>query len=149
MGLRLWLPLLALSILSPAASAQTIAAERFGLYVVADDVERTAGFYERLFGKPQVRTPALVGFDVAGGLYAVVSRQAYARDARRGDTMRAYIKVKDVEAAFAQVKRVAPASLQSAAVVTDGPFRFFRFADPDGNLVEMFQVTPTPAPPRP
>ena len=51
------------ALLMPAGlKAQTPATERMGLYVLADDVERSAAFYEKLFGRaPQVRTPALIG----------------------------------------------------------------------------------------
>ncbi|HEV2746089.1 MAG TPA: VOC family protein [Allosphingosinicella sp.] len=125
------------------ARAQPAGIERFGLYVVAEDLDRASLFYERLFAsKPQVRTAALVGFDVAGGLYAIVSRQAYAPAAIRGGNVVPYIKVRDIFAEFERVKRLAPASLQSGRVVDEGAFKFFRFADPDGNVIEFFSIEP-------
>jgi hypothetical protein len=56
--------------------------------------------------------------------------------------VRPYIKVADVFEAFERVRAVAPDTLQSEAVVDEGPFKFFRLRDPDGNLVEFFSFGP-------
>jgi|GEM_PF-1552947 len=130
------------------ALGRALEVQRFGLYVLVDDVERSVAFYAALFGsEPQVRTPALVGFDVAGGLFAIVSRRSYAPDARPDGRVRPYLKVADLDAAFERVNRLAPGRVEGGRVVTEGPFRFFRFADPDGNVVELFSVG-SPSPPR-
>ena len=68
--------------------AKAIEVERFGLYVVSEDLPRSEAFYSLLFGvTPRVRTPGLVGFDVGGGFYAVVSKNAYAPTSTRGATL--------------------------------------------------------------
>ena len=127
---------------APRNDPSEVAIERFGLYVVAENLDRSVAFYERLFGKqPQVRTPGMVGFDVAGGLYAVVSKRAYAPDSTRGDNAAPYIKVKDIHGLFTRVKAFAPESLRSEAVIEEGPFKLFKIVDPDGNLVEFFSLT--------
>lgn len=130
------------AIAAPApAPGYGIEVQRFGLYVLVADVNRSVAFYEALFGKPpQVRTPALVGFDVGGGLFGVVSREAYAPGTSAGGGVRPYIRVADIDAAFAHVSTLAP--VESGRVVTEGPFRFFRFTDPDGNVLEFFSFTP-------
>jgi hypothetical protein len=96
-----YISLLALvfSIAASSVNAEPIDTDRFGLYVVVDDLDRASAFYEQLFGVPEIQMPSLVGFEVAGGLYAVVSRETYAADAIRGDTMRAYINV-DIQKLF-------------------------------------------------
>ena len=132
---------IAAAIMPVPASAEPIAAERFGLYVVSDDLDRATAFYERLFGRAQMRTAGMVGFNVAGGLYAVVSRQAFAPMAKRGDTTRPYVKVRNINVTFDRVKESAPASIESEAVQAEGMFSYFRFRDPDGNVVEFFSVT--------
>lgn len=119
--------------------AEPIVAERFGLYVVSDDLDRAAAFYEPLFGKPQVRVPGMIGFDVAGGLYAIVDRKTYAATAVRGDTARGYVKVYDIRAAYHIVRAAAPQNLQGS-ISTEGRFSFFRIRDPDGNLVEFYAI---------
>lgn len=128
---------------SLSASSEPLSVDRFGVYVAVDDLDRAAGFYEELFGrKPQVRNEGLVGFDVAGGLYALVSKKAYRLGVLPGGSVRPYVKVSDIDVAFDRVKRLSPDRLESGAVVTEGPFRYFRFRDPEGNVVEFFSVGP-------
>ena len=123
------------------ATATDAGIVKFGVYVVASDLDRASVFYERLFQKaPQVRTGTVVGFDVAGALYAVVSEQAYAPGLRRGDNVLPYIRVRDIDAELARVEAIELAVVHTPGVVTEGPFRFFKFADPDGNLIEFFSL---------
>lgn len=124
-----------------AAGAAAPPIERPGMYVVAEDVEKSAAFYEQIFGRPpQVKMPTFVGFDVAGALFAVASREAYAPDARVGGNVVPYLKVNDIEDWFAHVRSVAPERLTSAEVHREGPISLFKFRDIDGNLVEIFAV---------
>jgi len=133
--------------LSPLASpapalAEEIDVQRFGLYVLIEDVERSVDFYEALFERPpQVRTPAMVGFDVGGGLFAIVSRQQFAPHEAPAGSVRPYIRVTDIEAAFKHVARVAPGRVESGRVVREGPFAFIRFTDPDANVIELFSIS--------
>ncbi len=125
-----------------AAQASPLGVERMGVYVVADDLPRSIDFYRSVFGEePEVRLPNFAGFEVAGGLYAVVSRAAYAPDAVAGTSTLPYIKVRDIDAAFARVSQVAPDSLVTPEVQGEGAFRFFKARDPSGNLIEFFSVT--------
>jgi predicted enzyme related to lactoylglutathione lyase len=145
MDIRRWLIAAAFGVTtieSPApALGQAVEAQRFGLYVLADDVEQSAAFYEALFQRPpNVRTPALVGFELAGGLFGIVSRGAYAPAEPRGGSVRPYIRVVDLEAAFEHVAHVAPGRIEGGQIVREGTFSFFRFSDPDGNIVELFAV---------
>lgn len=124
--------------------------ERFGLYVVASDLERAGAFYEKLFEKkPDVKTDTLIGFIVADGLYAVISESAYASGLKRGENVAPYLRVKDINAEFARVKAIAPASIQGTGIVTEGPFSFFKFTDPDSNVIEFFHLaSAAPAEPK-
>lgn len=133
--------------LAPAAAhAQAPTIQRMGVYVVSDDLDRAATFYEDIFGRaPQVRTPGLVGFDVEGGFYAVVSRAHYASDASRGGNVVPYIKVTDIDAWLRHVEDVAPAGLLTKMVVREGPFALIRFSDPDDNIIELYELTPPAA----
>jgi len=126
------------------AQDRPIAVERFGLYVVSNDLERAAVFYERLFGRPQFRVAGMVGFDISGSLYAVVDQSTFALAAVRGNTMRGYIKVTDLLATYALVVAVAPENIE-IPITKEGPFRFFQIRDPDGNLVEFYAVKSAPS----
>jgi catechol 2,3-dioxygenase-like lactoylglutathione lyase family enzyme len=133
----------AILLLSPTSTATAqpapITIERFGLYAVTDDLDRAATFYQQLFGEPQVRVPGMIGFDVAGGLYAVVDRKTFAATATRGDTTRGYIKVSDMRAAYDAVIAVVPNSMEGG-VTREGRFSFFRIRDPDGYVIEFYAV---------
>ncbi|MBI1186407.1 MAG: hypothetical protein GC206_03625 [Alphaproteobacteria bacterium] len=134
-------------IIPKAAQSQdaAFAPERFGLYVLSDDLDRAAAFYERVFAEPPaVRTPALVGFDVAGGFYAIASRAAFAPDAPRGESTVPYIRVRDIDAEFERVRAVAPGALRDDVIVREGPISLFRFVDPDGNVIEFFALAGPP-----
>ena len=125
------------------AEAQPIRFERFGVYLLLDDPERAERFYTRLLGaEPQVRTPALIGFDIAGGLFTLVSRRDYGADAPPGGAVRPYIRVADLAVTFAHVRLVAPESLETQEVVEEGRFRMFRLRDPEGNVLEFFELRP-------
>ncbi|MEP7350956.1 MAG: VOC family protein [Sphingorhabdus sp.] len=125
-----------------AAQTQTLEVKRFGLYMLATDIDRSVAFYEALFMKaPQVRTPALVGFDIAGGLFGIVDLNSFAPGMQAGGGVRPYIRVADIDAAFAHVNNVAPGRIENGRVTTEGAFSFFRFTDPDGNTLEFFSVT--------
>ncbi|MEP5759550.1 MAG: VOC family protein [Litoreibacter sp.] len=136
---------LVFNIAASSVNAEPINTDRFGLYVVVDDMDRANAFYEQLFGVPEFQMPSLVGYEVAGGLYAVVSRETYASDAIRGDTMRAYINVADIEEAFVRTRAIAPHRLESSAVIVEGSFRFFRVRDPDNNVLEFFSIDQAPS----
>lgn len=117
--------------------------ERLGVYVLSADMKRSEAFYRSVFGaSPAVATDVFIGFDIAGGLFAVVSRQAFAPEAVQGGNAIPYIKVSDIEAAYRHVETVAPGALQRAGakMISEGPISLFKFTDPDGNVIEYFSL---------
>lgn len=128
------------------AMAEPLGVERFGLYVLADDMDRATAFYASLFGsEPEFRMPALVGFDIREGLFAIVSRQTYAQGVPAGGSVRPYIRVLDLEDAFRRVQALAPDGLETDGIVQEGAFSFFRFKDTEDNVIELFALE-TPGP---
>ncbi|MEN3973405.1 VOC family protein [Sphingomicrobium sp. XHP0235] len=120
-----------------------IETQRFGLYVLVEDVEQSVAFYEALFAKsPQIRTPALVGFDVSGGLFGIVDRAKYGEGSTSGNSARPYIRVVDIDQAFTHAQTLAADGIEQPGIVREGPFSFFRMSDPDGNVLEFFSVDP-------
>ena len=129
-----------LNITPGSAPAAESGIQRFGLYVVVADMNRSEAFYTQLFQKPPyVKTAQLIGFNVAGGLYAVFAARGLDRPLTRGDNSVPYLRVKNVQAEFMRVKEL-PARLLDAEIVREGPVSLFRFADPDGNVLEFFSV---------
>lgn len=127
--------------MASASGQEGLTVERFGTYVVSEDLSRAAEFYEQVFSRePQLRTGGMVAFDINGALYAIVSKDQYAPHVRRGDNVVPYIKVADIFGAFEHVQNIAPENLMMPEVQEEGAFRFFRFTDPDGNVIELFST---------
>jgi len=121
-----------------SAQADSGGVERLGMYVVVEDIDKSQAFYAKLFQKaPYVKNKNLIGFDVAGGLYVAFAARGLDRNVTRGDNAVPYLRVKDIEAEFARVRQL-PATLLDTAIVREGPLSLFRFADPDGNVIEFF-----------
>jgi predicted enzyme related to lactoylglutathione lyase len=134
----LWSAVLTLTTGSAHAEESNI--QRFGMYVVVADIGKAQEFYARLFQKePYVKNDRIIGFDVAGGLYVALAASALDRPMTRGDNAVPYLRVKDIEAEFRRV-RALPARVVDSAIVREGPISLFRFADPDGNVIEFFSV---------
>lgn len=137
-------PLLLAATIATAANdtmAEPLGVERFGLYVLADDMHRATEFYTRLFGsEPEFRMPALVGFDIREGLFAIVSRETYAQAVPAGGSVRPYIRVSNLEDALRRVQALVPDGLETEGIVQEGAFSFFRFKDTEDNVIEMFSL---------
>lgn len=130
---------------SPPTLAEEDNIAKFGVYVIVADLDASRAFYEKLFGKtPYVRNDRLVGFEVAGSLYALFTQKALDRATTKGDNTVPYIRVNDIDKEFARAAR-SGARLIDAKIVDEGAIRLFRIADPDGNIIEFFSI----AAPRP
>jgi catechol 2,3-dioxygenase-like lactoylglutathione lyase family enzyme len=133
-----WSILMAVPAISAQADESSI--QRLGMYVVVTDVNKSQEFYARLFQKqPYVKNAAFVGFDVAGGLFAAFAASGLDRKLTRGDNAVPYLRVKDIDAEFKRVQEL-PARVLDQAIVREGPVSLFRFADPDGNVIEFFSI---------
>jgi catechol 2,3-dioxygenase-like lactoylglutathione lyase family enzyme len=137
------LPLIGV-VLAMTLSSTTIAAgaglqaERFGVYLRVASLDRSRAFYERVLGKqPYVANDRLVGFDVAGALLALYANP---KEVARGRNVVPYIRVKSAEAEHLRLKGL-DVQLLDEQVVVEGPLKLFRFADPDGNVLELFSLS--------
>jgi predicted enzyme related to lactoylglutathione lyase len=127
-------------LMTTIVSAQDNGIEKSGLYVMASDLGKAREFYEKLFQKPPYVTNArLVGFDIAGGLYAIFAAQSSDQVLVKGNSTIPYIRVTDAEPEFARVKLLG-ANMIDSKVLQEGPIKLFRFADPDGNVIEFFSL---------
>jgi hypothetical protein len=123
---------------STPATGEALGIERFGLYLAADDLDRSTAFHEALFGEePQVRNEGPVGSEVTSGFFALVSQKAYRLTMPPGGSVRRYAKASDIDVAYGRVKRLAPDRFDSNAVADEGAFHVFRFSDPEGHVVEF------------
>lgn len=123
-------------------NSQAAAFQRLGIYVLSDDLKRSREFYETIFGTaPTIETDVFIGFDVAGGLFAVISKQTFAPDAKLGGNAVPYIKVEDIQAALRHVETIAPDAIKAPGLISEGPISLFKFTDPDGNIIEYYALT--------
>jgi predicted enzyme related to lactoylglutathione lyase len=112
--------------------------ERFGVYVRVSNLDRSRVFYEGVFDKrPYVSNAMLVGFDVAGALLALYATSG--EQGARGRNVIPYIRVQSADDEFERLKALDVQMLDDKVVV-EGPLKLFRFADPDGNALELFSL---------
>jgi predicted enzyme related to lactoylglutathione lyase len=112
--------------------------ERFGVYVRVSNLDRSRVFYEGVFDKrPYVSNAMLVGFDVAGALLALYATSG--EQGARGRNVIPYIRVQSADDEFVRLKALDVQMLDDKVVV-EGPLKLFRFADPDGNALELFSL---------
>lgn len=127
-----------MTLTSSIAVADGLQVERFGVYLRVGSLDRSRIFYERVLGKqPYVSNDRLVGFDVAGALLALYANPA--EEVARGRNVVPYIRVQSADAEFTRLKSL-DVQLLDDGVVVEGPLKLFRFADPDGNVLELFSI---------
>ena len=126
------------SLLVPLSLMRSHESRTFGVYLRVANLDRSRAFYERVLGKqPYVSNAQLVGFDVAGALlalYANSAEQVRARPQRRA--------VHPCAKRGCRVRAAQEAGRAAArrSVIVEGPLKLFRFADPDGNVLELFSL---------
>ena len=112
----------------------------FGLYVAVSDLSRAKSFYSALFAAdPYIENESFIGFEISGGRFGVMKKNAYAYPMTRGNNVVPNIRVSDAQAEFERVKSLEPSMIQDS--VTDlGPMKLFMFGDPDGNVIEFHSI---------
>ncbi|WP_157139768.1 VOC family protein [Roseibium aggregatum] len=122
-------------------TSQAATVQRLGVYVLSSDLKRSREFYGAIFGTaPKIETDVLIGFDVAGGLFAVISKQTFAPDAKLCGNTVPYLKVDDIQAALQHVETIAPDALKAPGLISEGPISLFKVTDPDGNILEYYSL---------
>ena len=140
------LPAIALAAILPAtAEAQTSAPPgpapilAMGAYVPTDDMPGSEAFYRTLFASdPVIALPDFVAFDVAGGWFAIVSRQKYAPGAEPGSGAVPYLQSEDLAALQA---RLATTGAAAPEIIEEPGIHLLKITDPNGQLIESFRLT--------
>ena len=121
---------------------------RLDVYVAVSDLDRATEFYTRFFETdPVVRTPTYSGFDLGGALFGLFDANAYPPDhpVVRGNSTVANIFVTDVDAEHERVASLGPRAIAPIFTLATG-YRGFVFADPDGNVLELYEEAAAGAP---
>ena len=140
--------ILALSLSTFLTAASGIQAENalhgdailaMGAYVPTNDMASSEAFYQTLFDRePVIQLDDFVAFDVAGGWFAIVSRDRYAPDSVPGTGSVPYLQSGDLEQVRA---RAAQTGLSMPEIAEEPGIRLLKFIDPNGQPIEFFMLT--------
>lgn len=120
---------------SPSASSPILA---MGTYVPTDDMERSELFYRALFDSaPAIGLPDFVAFNVAGGWFAIVSREKYAPGSKPGSGAVPYLQATDLEVLWS---RAADAGALPPQIIEEPGIHLLKVTDPNGQLIEFFKL---------
>ncbi|WP_170689768.1 hypothetical protein [Ruegeria profundi] len=110
-----------------------------GAYVPTDNMEESEAFYRALFdSEPTIGLPEFVAFDVAGGWFAIVSRDKYAPGAEAGSGAVPYLQSADLEVLHA---RAIAAGVAAPKIIEEPGIHLLKITDPNGQLIEFFRLT--------
>ncbi|MFY2822690.1 VOC family protein [Ruegeria sp. MALMAid1280] len=110
-----------------------------GAYVPSDDMDGSEAFYRTLFDSaPLIELPDFVAFSVAGGWFAIVSRDKYAPDSRPGSGAVPYLQSSDLKALQA---RAIASGMTTLEIIEEPGIHLLKITDPNGQLIEFFKLT--------
>ena len=133
-----------IAVLPAALGAETSEASEpapilaMGAYVPTDDIDGSVAFYRALFNEtPAIALPDLVAFDVAGGWFAVVSRERYAPGAEPGSGAVPYLQASNLEELQ---DRISAIGVPAPEIIEEPGTHLLKITDPNGQLVEFFKL---------
>ncbi len=110
-----------------------------GAYVPTDDMQSSEAFYRTLFSRePAIGLPDFIAFNVAGGWFAIVSRDRYAPGAKPGSGAVPYLQSDDLEVLRA---RIASTGETAPEILKEPGIHLLKITDPNGQLIEFFKLT--------
>lgn len=110
-----------------------------GAYVPTDDMRASETFYRALFDRePVIQRDGFVAFDIAGGWFAIVSREQYAPGASPGTGAVPYLQSGDLLALQARVTKMGGVVPE---IIEEPGIHLLKIDDPNGQLVEFFMLT--------
>ncbi|WP_298922340.1 hypothetical protein [uncultured Roseobacter sp.] len=122
-----------------AKSADPAPIMAMGTYVLTDDIEGSEVFYRALFEiDPAIGLSDFVAFDVAGGWFAIASRDKYAPGSEAGSGAVPYLQSADLETL--QVRATA-AGVTAPEIIEEPGIHLLKITDPNGQLIEFFKLT--------
>lgn len=109
-----------------------------GAYVPTDDMQGSEAFYRALFDRaPVIGFPDFVAFNVAGGWFAIVSRDRYAPGAVPGSGAVPYLQSADFKTLQT---RVAATGAKAPKIIEEPGIHLLKITDPNGQLIEFFKL---------
>ncbi len=109
------------------------------LYVAVTDIHRAVAFYTQVFGAaPIQRSERYSAFDIAGTRFGLFNAAFYSHPRTVGNNCIPNLRLANIDAEYERIKPLV--SKITNGVQDAGPFRLFMFADPDGNVLEFYQI---------
>jgi predicted enzyme related to lactoylglutathione lyase len=109
------------------------------LDVGARDMRRALEFYRRLFGiEPIHAATGCVLFDVGAVSFGIVSAAHLDGELHFGNNCVPNFQVGDIDAEYHRIQDMAPRIDDQIRCI--GNYRSFRFADTEGNLIQVYSV---------
>jgi predicted enzyme related to lactoylglutathione lyase len=107
--------------------------------VGARDIRRALNFYRRLFSAEPIDVGAGCAlFDVGAVSFGIISTAQIDGELRFGNNCVPNFQVDDIDAEYARIQEIAPCIDDRIRCI--GNYRYFQFADTEGNLVEIYAV---------
>jgi len=118
-------------------SEQSILA--MGAYVPSDDLPSAEAFYRTLFDRaPMIQLEHFIAFEIAGGWFAIVSRDRYAPGSVPGTGAVPYIQSSDLDVLKSRIQNTDSATPE---IIEEPGIHLLKVTDPGGQLVEFFMLT--------
>lgn len=111
-----------------------------GAYVSSSDLGRSTTFYGAIFARePIIRLDDFVAYEIAGGLFAIVSRERYSAGSIPGSGSVPYVGAEDLDMIRTRAATVLTEPVP--AIITEPGIRLLKLFDPDRQLVEFYSLT--------
>ena len=110
-----------------------------GSYVPTDDMSASKDFYRNLFESvPAIELDDFIAFSVAGGWFAIVSRERYAPGSIAGSGSVPYLQSANLEELRARLTRFG---VDAPDIIKEPGIHLLKVTDPNGQLIEFFHLT--------
>lgn len=110
-----------------------------GAYVPTDDIQGSEAFYRVLFDRdPVIGLPDFVAFDIAGGWFAIVSRDKYAPESEPGSGAVPYLQSANLKALQTRISAIGATAPE---IIEEPGIHLLKVTDPNGQLIEFFKLT--------
>ena len=109
-----------------------------GSYVPTDKMSASRDFYRNLFeSEPAIELDDFIAFNVAGGWFAIVTRERYAPGSVTGSGSVPYLQSGDLEELRARLTRFG---LDAPEIIEEPGIHLLKVTDPNGQLIEFFHL---------
>ena len=109
-----------------------------GSYVPTDNMSASRHFYRNLFdSEPAIELDDFIAFNVAGGWFAIVTRERYAPGSAAGYGSVPYLQSGNLDELRSRLMRFG---LNAPEIIEEPGIHLLKVTDPNGQLIEFFHL---------